>query len=254
MITKNIKLTQENFIAKITLSKPPLNILDIQDLIYLEKILKDLNQQEKLKLIVINSDQKIFSAGLSIADHQKDKVLEMLNAFHKVFETILDLETPILSIVKSGCYGGGCELALFCDFVIASKNTYFSQPEIHLGCFPPVSLAHLPPITGDKKALEIILTGNKYNAGEFYDLGLINYVFNEEEFDSKTQEFINSITSKSLSVIKTTLKAYKKINYSDLKNKLDIAKKIYLQELINLEDYRKGVESFLEKRLPVWDC
>ncbi|EKE02804.1 MAG: hypothetical protein ACD_20C00330G0018 [uncultured bacterium] len=249
---KHISVKQEEFVAKITLSKPPLNVLDTEDLIHLQETLKDLNKQENLKLIVIDSNQKVFSAGVNVSDHSKNKILGMLGAFHEVFYLMLDLNVPIMSLVKSDSFGGGSELALFCDLVVASEKASFSHPEIKLGCYPPVSLVNLPNLIGDKKALEIILTGNKLSAKEALDLNLINYVFKEEEFDQKSQELINSIISNSASVIKTTLKAFKKVNYSEIKEKLSISEKIYIEELMNLEDAEEGIKSFLEKRSPVW--
>jgi cyclohexa-1,5-dienecarbonyl-CoA hydratase len=248
----NIKIKKTDFWAKITFSKPPLNIFNAEDLIYLEKILQELKNQEKLKLIIFDSDQKVFSAGVDVADHLPEKAPEMLKAFHKLFIAMIDLEIPTLAMVKSACLGGGSEFALFCDFVLASENVCFAQPEIKLACFPPLSMAHLAYLTGNKKALELILTGEKISAKDALRAGLVNHVFSEEEFDDKAEEFINSITQNSSSIIRTTLKTYKKINYADLKEKIELSEKIFLEELIKLEDYPEGTNSFLEKRLPVW--
>jgi len=252
-MNNNIKLDKQEFIAKITLSKPPLNILNIDDLNYLSKVLGELNNQEKLKLIIIDSNQKVFSAGIDVSDHKKDKAVELLTAFHGVFYQLVSLKIPTLAVVNSGCYGGGFELALFCDFIIASDKADFSLPEIKLGCYPPVALAVLSSLIGNKKALELILTGNKINAENALKFGLINHLFKEDEIDQKTEEFINSIVSNSSSVIKTTVNAFKKINQSDLKEKLYISEKIYIEELIKLEDSEEGIKSFLEKRKPIWN-
>lgn len=248
----NIKLKKDTFTATITLSKPPLNILDTDDLNYLNKILQSLNSQKGLKLIIIESNQKIFSAGVNISEHSKEKFPTMLEAFHKVICTMADLDVPILCLVKSKCIGGGFELALFCDMIVASDKASFSNPEIKLGCFPPVSLIMLPQLIGEKKALELILTGKELSAHEAENLNLVNHVFEENVFDQKVQELINSIISNSSSIIKITLKAYKKVNDSGLKDKLGIIEKIYFDELMNLKDSQEGLASFLEKRLPVW--
>lgn len=252
---EHIKLKQSDFWAKITFSKPPLNILKKEDLIFLENILQELKNQEKLRLIVFESDQKVFSAGVDIADHLPETAPEMIKAFHKLIFTLIDLEFPTLALVKGACFGGGSEFALFCDFTLASENASFGQPEIKLAYFPPLSMAHLAYLTGNKKALELILTGENLSAKDALQAGLINHVFSEEDFDQKADEFINSITQNSSSVIRTTLRAYKKINYSGLKEKLELAEKVFLEELLNLEDCIEGTNSFFEKRPPVWkDC
>lgn len=251
----HFKIKKTDFLTKITFSKSPLNIFDSEDLIYLENILQELKNQEKLKLIIFESDQKVFSAGVDIAEHLPEKAPELIKIFHKLFLTIIDLEIPTLALVKSACLGGGSEFALFCDFVLASENACFAQPEIKLGCFPPLSMAHLSYLTGNKKALELILTGEKISAQEALQAGLINHVFSEEEFEKKAEEFINSITQNSSSVIRTTLRAYKKINYEGLKEKIELSEKVFLEELLKLEDCTEGTNSFLEKRSPAWkDC
>jgi len=247
-----IKLKHYEHFVKITFSKPPLNIFNLEDLIYIEKILLDLKNDKNLKLIVFESDQKIFSAGVDVADHLPQKVGLMMSAFTNLFTSMLNLEIPTLALVKSACFGGGSEFAMFCDFVIASENATFAQPEIKLGCSPPLSLAHISYITGSKKALEMLITGENISAKEALNLGLINYVFSEEEFDAKTEEFINSITSKSASLIKATLKTYKKLHYQGLKEKIETTAKIFAEDLPMLDDYHEGINSFFEKRPPVW--
>ncbi len=247
-----IKVEKTEFLAKITFSKPPLNIFIAEDLIYLEKILEELKKEKKLKLIVFQSDQKVFSAGVEVKEHLPEKAFQMFDAFHKLFAALLNLEIPTLSLVKSGCFGGGSEFALFCDFTLASTNAYFAQPEIKLGCFPPLSIAHLSSVTGSKKALEFILTGEKITAEAALQAGLVNHVFPEEEFDKKAEEFINSILYNSSAVIRTTLKTYKRINYPEMKKKLELTDKIYREKLMKLPDYKEGADSFMEKRPPVW--
>lgn len=248
----NIKLIKTAERAKIILSKPSLNILDVEDLVKLSELLDEIRNEPNIKAITIESDQKIFSAGVNVSDHSKENISRMLKTFHNVFFKMLDLQIPTISLVKSGCIGGGCELALFSDFILVSEKAYFSQPEIKIGCYPPASLVFFPYIMGNKIALEMILTGKKLSSDDALNYGIINNVFPEEKFDSEAEKFINSLVSNSSSIIKTTLKTYKKLHYSELKNKLEYSEKIYLNELMQLEDAKEGISSFLEKRSPVW--
>ena len=248
----NIKLIKTDLIAKIILSKPTLNILDIEDLENFSEILDNLKKEKNINVITIESDQKVFSAGVNISDHSKETINEMLKTFHKVFFKMMKLEIPTISLVKSDCIGGGCELALFCDFVLATENTYFSQPEIKFGCYPPVSLAYFPYIAGNKKSLELILIGNKISAEQALSSGFINHVFPEQKFDTEAKKFIDLIVKNSTSVTKTVLRTFKKLHYKELKEKMKITEKVYLEELMQLEDSKEGIKSFLEKRPPVW--
>ncbi len=248
----NIALSINDYQAKIILSKPPLNIFDVEDLESFSCVLDKIKHETDIKVITIESAQKAFSAGVNISDHSRENISRTLRAFHNIFFKMLYLEVPTISLVKSACIGGGCELALFCDFALASQEAYFSQPEIKLGCYPPVSLVYLPYIAGHKKSLEMILTANKLSAREAMISGLVNHVFPEEKFDTEAQKFVDSITSNSPSVIKTTLKAYKRLHYHELRKKLEFSENIYLEKLMQLEDAQEGIRSFLEKRPPVW--
>jgi len=238
-----VKIEKNGSIARITLSKPPLNIFEIADLENLSQTLKHLETQEAISLITIESDQKVFSAGVDIKDHTPDKVKQMLEVFHDVFYTMLEMQTPTVTLVKSGAIGGGCELAVFSDFVLASEKAYFSQPEIKLGCFPPVSLVYFPYLTGEKKALEMILLGEKVFAQEALACGLVNKVFSEDNFDEEARKFIDIILQNPDKAVKTTLKAYKKLNRHDLKEKIKLCEKLYLEEIehdkINVKNAKK---------------
>lgn len=228
---KNINLNIKDQRAAITLCKPPLNIFDIEDLHKLAGIIKSLKDRQDIKIITIESDQKVFSAGVDISDHSEQNAHAMLEAFHSVFFEMLELEILTISLVKSGCIGGGCELALFSDFVLASEKAYFSQPEIKLGCFPPVSMVYFPYITGNKQALEMILLGDKVYAQDALSYGLVNKVFPDGDFDAEANRFIDLITSKPAQAVRTTLKAYKRMNYKELREKIKLSEKVYLEEI-----------------------
>ncbi|MEI7474588.1 MAG: enoyl-CoA hydratase/isomerase family protein [bacterium] len=247
-----IKVKKNDNYAIIVLNKPPLNILNIEDLNYLNKMFEDLSNDKDLKLLVLKAEGKAFSAGVSITDHSLENTIPMIIAFHKVFFTLLDLQIPLLSVVKGGCYGGGAELALFSDFVIASEQASFSHSEITLGCFPPVSMVLLPYLTSNKKAIEYIFTGDKINAQTAYEAGLVNHIFKEDTFDEEVNSFIEKITKNSRSVLSLTLKTFKNIHLNEFKEKLIQAEKAYLEELLGLEDYKEGISSFIEKRKPEW--
>ena len=249
----DIILKIESSVAHIILSKPKLNILDINALKKLTLLLDEIKENEEIKLISIESDQKVFCAGVDITEHSEENFKEMLESFHNVFFKMLELDVPTVSMVKSACLGGGCELALFSDFVLATNTAYFQQPEINLGCYPPISLVYFPYITSHKKALEIILTGRKFSAEEAKEAGLINNVFKEEEFETESQKFIDSIVKNSASVIKTVLNGYKKLHFKEeLKENIKKSENIYFEDLMSLHDTKEGISSFIEKRQPNW--
>src|ERR1035437_879989 len=197
-------------VARVTLNRPPLNILDIAMIGELERVLVQVRSQEQsedVKVLVIGHQGKAFSAGVAIEDHTPDKVPEMLERFHGVFHLLHSLTVPSLALVDGMALGGGCELAVFCDMVIASDRATFGQPEIKVGVFPPVAAVLFPHLIGRNRALELLLTGKIVGAVEAKAIGLINQVFPADGFRENAEEFIGKLTSLSGPVLKLTKRA-----------------------------------------------
>src|SRR5205814_3425754 len=135
-------------------------------------------------LIIDAQGEKAFSAGASVQDHVGDRVATMLARFHDCFRILARLDLVTVALVRGAALGGGCELALACDFVLASDRARFSQPEINLGVFPPVAAYQLSRQTAPRKGLELLLTGDAIDADAAERLGLVNAVFPLAEFDA----------------------------------------------------------------------
>ncbi len=239
-------------VAKITLNQPPLNILDIPMIEEMHSALARVQSESDLKVLVIGHQGKAFSAGVSIKDHTPDKVEEMITKFHSVFRLLNSLAVPSLALVDGMALGGGCELAVFCDMVIASDRATFGQPEIKVGVFPPVAAVLFPHIIGRNRALELLLTGDTIGAAEAQAIGLINKVFPAESLREKTEEFISKLTSLSGSVLRLTKRAVDSGLRASVDGGLRAVEQLYLGELMKTEDASEGLNAFLERRKPVW--
>jgi cyclohexa-1,5-dienecarbonyl-CoA hydratase len=205
-----------------------------------------------LKVLVIDHQGKAFSAGVSIKDHTPDKVEEMIEKFHGMFRLLNSLAVPTLALVDGMALGGGCELAVFCDLLIASDRATFGQPEIKVGVFPPVAAVLFPRLIGRNRALELLLTGDVIEAAEAKAIGLINRVIPAQSFREKTDEFISKLTSLSGPVLKLTKRAVDRSLYMSVNEGITAAEQLYLGELMKTEDAREGLNAFLEKRKPIW--
>jgi cyclohexa-1,5-dienecarbonyl-CoA hydratase len=238
--------------ARITLNRPPLNIMNIEMMGEIGDALESLHNEDHLKLIVFKSACKVFSAGVDMADHTPQKVFQLLDSFHKIFLSLVELGKPTLAAVNGPALGGGCELAAFCDLVIAAENAKFGQPEIKVGVFPTVATVVFPYLLGKKKAMELILTGEAIEAQEALSLGLINRVVPHEKLDQAVKEIASKIVVNSgpvLQMMKKTMLSGEGLNFQDaLKNAQDI----YLNQLMALEDTTEGLKAFIERRAPVW--
>lgn len=239
-------------VARITLKQPPLNIIDIPMIGEMHSALARVHAAGDLKVLVIDHLGKAFSAGVSIKDHTPDKVEEMISKFHGVFRVLNSLAIPSLALVDGMALGGGCELAVFCDMVIASDRATFGQPEIKVGVFPPVAAVLFPHLIGRNRALELLLTGDVIEAAEAKAIGLINKVFPSQSFREKADEFIGKLMSLSGEVLRMTKRAVDRSLYMSVNEGITAVEQLYLGELMKTEDAREGLNAFLEKRKPVW--
>jgi cyclohexa-1,5-dienecarbonyl-CoA hydratase len=239
-------------VARITLNQPPLNIIDIRMIGEMHSALTRIHSMSDVKVLVIDHQGKAFSAGVSIKDHTPDKVGEMIEKFHGMFRLLNTLAVPSLALVDGMALGGGCELAVFCDMVIASDRAAFGQPEIKVGVFPPVAAVLFPRLIGRNRALELLLTGDVIEAAEAKAIGLINKVIPTQNFRGKADEFISKLTSLSGAVLRLTKRAVDRGLYMSVNEGITAVEQLYLGELMKTEDAREGLNAFLERRKPIW--
>lgn len=248
---KHIVFDKSNTVATITLDRPPLNVMNIEMLEELAEALKTV-VNERPKLLLLKAEGKAFCAGVDISDHTDEKAAHMISTFHRLFHIMSHMTTPTIAAVKGACLGGGCELATFCDLVIASENSRFGQPEIKVGVIAPVAAAFFPKMIGCRRTLELLLTGATIDAAEAWRIGLINRVVPEERFDDAVKETVKTLTALSGPVLRLNKRAVLGGLELDFERALGGVEDIYLHELMKTEDAREGLAAFLEKRAPVW--
>jgi len=239
--------------AFLTINRPPVNILNIAAMEEMNDAITSLIGNNEIKVLVISSSgEKAFSAGVDVADHTEDKVEKMLQVFHDIFRNLAKLDQVTVAALKGLTLGGGCEIAIFCDLIIAADNLKIGQPEIKLAVFPPIALLILPRLVGLKKASELLLTGKTIEATEAEKMGLVNKVVPLESFDSELEVFIRPITGLSLVGLKYSKKGINLGLESTFAEGLEKIEKLYLEELMASEDAHEGLKAFMEKREPVW--
>lgn len=239
--------------ASLTINRPPLNILNIPTMEEINRALSTLAANKDVKVLVISgSGEKAFSAGVDVADHTAEKVEKMVQVFHDIFRNLLRLDQVTVAALKGLTLGGGCEIALFCDLVIAADNLKIGQPEIKLAVIPPVALLILPRLVGLKKASELLLTGKTIDAAEAEKIGLANKIVPLASFDSELESFIQSFTELSLVGLKYSKKGINLGLELNFLAALDKIEKVYLEELMASEDAHEGLKAFIEKRRAVW--
>jgi cyclohexa-1,5-dienecarbonyl-CoA hydratase len=249
---QHIRTEVADGVGTITLNRPPVNILNIEMMEEINKSLRDFKKEKGLKVIVFRAEGKAFSAGVDVGEHLGDMVKRMIEAFHGMFRLMDELQAPSVAVVNGSALGGGCELALYCDMVLATEKSTFGQPEIMVGVFPPIAALIFPRIIGRKKAMELILSGKTIGARDALEMGLINRIIPEDTLEEEAKEFVDQFARHSAVVLRLTRKATLDGLCDDVEGGLRRIERIYLEELMKTEDATEGLRSFLEKRKPVW--
>jgi cyclohexa-1,5-dienecarbonyl-CoA hydratase len=252
MVFKHIQTEMKDGVAILTLNRAPLNIFNIEMMEEINTYLEGLKEEKSLKLLVIQALGKAFSAGVDVGEHLGDLVYKMIEVFHRIFRSMDALKAPSLSVVDGAALGGGCELALYCDMVIATERSKFGQPEIQVGVFPPIAALIFPRMIGRKKAMELILSGETISAQEALTLGLINKVVSEASLHQEVYAFVEKFKKLSGLVLKLAKEATLAGLNDDMDKGLKAIEEIYLGRLMKSNDANEGLKAFLEKRKPTW--
>lgn len=245
---------REGRAATLTFGQPPLNILDLDLLARLDAEIASLAADRELQLLFVRgAGERAFSAGVSVQDHTPDKIDRMLLSFHGALGRLRNLEALTVSLVDGHCLGGGMELALICDLVLATERSRFGQPEIALGCYPPVAAALYPRRIGTGRTLELLLTGRTMDCAEALALGLVHErLADRPALEQRAAELAAAVQRQSAAVTRLTKRAVRAGETRAYEPALAEAERLYLRELSATADMAEGIQAFVEKRPPVW--
>lgn len=239
---------------ELKLNRPPLNVLNI---LMMEGIASALElEQEAIGAshgLIVSAEGKAFSAGVDVGDHLGDKAALMLKIFHRLFLQLAGLDVPTIAVVQGPALGGGCELAMACDVILASDRAVFAQPEIRVGVFPPIAAMVLPGLIGWRRAVKMMLTGESINASTALEWGLVTDVFPADSFQPSVDKFLGTIGSLSRPVLGYTMRAIKGYRSQKmLADRIHGLEDLYLNQLMQTHDAQEGLAAFMGKRVPQW--
>jgi cyclohexa-1,5-dienecarbonyl-CoA hydratase len=251
---QSIKFNVEDRVGRISFARPPLNVFNIAMMREITNAINECASQRDLVAILFEAgkDARAFSAGVAVEEHVEETIYQMLDSFHGIFRALEQAGKPAIAVVDGAALGGGCELVAGCDIVIASERARFGQPEIKLGVFPPVAAVLLPRIIGDKRARELMLTGELIDAAESLRLGLVNAVVAPAELEQKTREVLVRLRELSAPALEATKRAIDMARGASFEEALRRAEDLYLNELMKTEDAHEGINAFMQKRKPAW--
>lgn len=239
-------------VATLTLNRPPLNVMHIPMMAEINAALEPVVRDESVAAIVLRAEGKAFSAGVDIADHTAEKVGEMIRVFHDIFRKLARTDALTIAAVQGAALGGGYELAAFCDVVLASTKAKFGQPEVMVGCFPPVAASVLTFKIGLHRAIEFNALGATIEATEAHRIGMTSRLFTPEEFSAGVENYVAQIRKLSRPVIRLAKRATVGASSEAILAHLKKAEELYLKDLMRLSDAHEGLAAFMEKRAPNW--
>ena len=239
-------------VAALTFNRPKHNVLDIEMMNELNGQLETLASDGSLKCMVLTAEGPSWCAGVEVADHRPEMVDEMIATFNRIFELVRQIPVPTIAAVHGACLGGGMEVAMACDIIIASPKAVFGQPEIKLGFFPPYAAIRLPQLVGPARAVEICTTGRRYKADEAHRMGLVAHLSEADNFQDTVDGIVGEIKACSPLIIRLNKRAVNAHLKLDFKQALSGVSDLFLNTLMKTEDTLEGIKSFEEKRRPVW--
>jgi enoyl-CoA hydratase len=249
----NIKYETEGFIATITVSREKaLNALNAHTLNEIGWALREADGDQRIRAVIITgAGEKAFVAGADIAQMQEMPPTEA-RGFAQAGRTVGDIleamVKPVIAAVNGFALGGGCELALACDFIYASEKAKFGQPEVNLGVIPGFGgTQRLPRRVGTARAAELVMTGDLIDAQEAFRIGLVNKVFPADQLMAETRKTAEKIASKGPLAISHARRALRKSQELPLNAGNDLEAELFAL-LFATQDQKEGMKAFLEKR------
>lgn len=227
------------------------NIIDLAAIVELRELAQELTGSSGLKAIVLDHTGPHFSFGASVEDHLPGAVDEMLPQFHGLAKDLLTIDLPILAVVHGQCLGGGLEMALLADRIVAAPTAHFGQPEIKLAVFAPLASLLLPHRIGRHAAFDLLLTGRSIDANQALGLGLVD----ELAGDPLTAARLwvrEHLSPKSAAAIRLATHAGRLSWARRFGRDLDRLEELYLGQLMSTHDAVEGIRAFLERRDPAW--
>ena len=252
----NIKIIKYKDISRVIINEPKTyNSLSFKNLNDLIKIFKELDNDKKVKVIILEGAGKGFSAGHNLKEvkslKKKEKYQKLFNLCSKLMIQIVEGKKPVIAKVHGAAYAAGCQLVASCDLAYSTKDALFATPGVNIGLFCSTPMVAVSRKIGRKSMMKMLLTGEPIKANFAKEIGLINDCFTKSKLNIEVLKIAKKIASKS----NLTIKIGKQTFYKQLEMSLSKAY-TYTSKMMTLNmmamDAKEGISAFLEKRKPVW--
>jgi len=248
-----VRMEVQEHVARVTLAAPKANILDEVMVTELAHAFAELAARHDLNAVVLTADGPHFSFGASVQEHLPGPVAGMLRRFHALLRQIVETPAPTIAAIRGQCLGGGFELALACDLIIADETAQLGCPEIKLAVFPPAACVLLPLRVGSSRAAELVLTGATMTGAKAAAAGLVNRAVPAGELELGLSSWLaEDLRAHSPAALRHAVNALRTATRRALDEELPQVERLYLERLMVEPDAEEGLRAFLEKRPPRW--
>jgi len=248
-----ITVEKQAGIGKLTINRPPANVMNYETIMEMIQGLDELAKDESVFVVLVRgSGNRAFSAGVEVKDHLGERMKPTITEFGNIFMKLRNLGKPSIAVVNGVALGGGCEVVAGCDMAIASDKAQFGQPEIRLGGLAPVAAALFPRIMGERRAFELVMLGENISAADALRFGLVNKVVPDADLDKEAEALAGKFLKMSGLGVKLCREALYQASDSPrwehaMQKAVDLGIKTW-----ETQDAAEGLTSFLEKRAAVW--
>lgn len=249
-----ILVHREEPIAIVQINRPKqLNALNSKVMQELTGALDELDRDAAIRCMIVTGDARAFGAGADIKDMVDVTPVEMLERnWIAYWDRLKKVNKPVIAAVSGYAFGGGCELAMACDLIVASESAQFAQPEINLGVIPGAGgTQRLTRALGKSKAMELVLTGRAMSAREALVRGLVAEVYPNEVYLDEAKKLAREIASKAPVAVRLAKESVNKAFEASLADGMDYERKLFYF-LFSTEDGREGMKAFVDKRQAEW--
>ncbi len=239
-------------VAEITLSSAPFHVLDLQMCLELSEALRTLRDDDEARIVIIKGADGEFCSGTDIGEHSAEQMPRLLPAFHDCLRDLLKLDAVVIAAISGHCLGGGLELALSCDRIIAEQNSVIGLPEIQLGCYPPAGIVQLLERRCYGQAISMVLSGSSTPVDQLQRAAIVDVIADEGQLEAAVDNEIDRYCHVSPSILAMTVRQFHRHHQRTWGQKLHDIEHDYLNEVLGHPDSHEGIEAFLNKRAPRW--
>lgn len=249
-----ILVRTEGRVGVVQINRPDaLNALNAQVLREITEALHAFDQDDDIGCVILTGNEKAFAAGADIKAMAEATVVEMMDSpMMHYWEAIRDTHKPLIAAVNGWCLGGGCELAMICDTIIAGESAKFGQPEINLAIIPGAGgTQRMTRAVGKAIAMDMVLSGRRLSAEKALRFGLVSRVAPDDQVMTLTLDVATTIADKSPVALRLAKEAVNAAFETTLAEGIRLERRLFTM-LFATEDQKEGMAAFVEKRKAVW--